>query len=117
VTIQKRGTISMNRAAYVALDSPDTVELLYDLADRVVGLRAVDHLVEHAYPVRSVGADGSSYLIAGTAFTKYYGIDTEVSRRWPAELQDGVLCVDLKEDGTIVTSNRSAKPDRRSATR
>ena len=42
VTIQKRGTISLNKAAEVALDCPKTVELLYDAERRVVGLRAVD---------------------------------------------------------------------------
>ena len=106
VTIQKRGTISMNRAAYVALGSPQTVELLFDTDERIVGLRAVEYLAEHAYPVRGVGEQPSSFLVAGTAFTKHYGIDTSSSRRWPAELTDDILSIDLKTDGTVVTSNR-----------
>jgi hypothetical protein len=107
VTIQKRGTISMNKAAYVALGSPQTVELLFDSDERMVGLRPVEFMTEHAYPVRGVGQEPTSYLIAGRAFTKHYEIDTTVSRRWPAELVDDVLSVDLKTDGTVVTSNRA----------
>jgi hypothetical protein len=108
VTIQKRGIISMNKAAFIALGAPDTVELLFDTDERLMGLRAVEYLAEHAYPVRGVGDEPTSYLVAGTAFTKHYGIDTTRSRRWPAELMDNILSVDLKTDGTVVTSNRAA---------
>jgi hypothetical protein len=107
VTIQKRGTISLNKAAYVALGEPDTVELLFDADERLVGLRSIEYLADHAYPVRGVGNDPTSYLVAGTAFTKYYGIDTTASRRWPAELIGDVLSIDLKTPGTVVTSNRA----------
>ena len=106
VTIQKRGTISMNKAAYVALGEPQTVELLFDCNERLVGLRGIEYMAEHAYPVRGVGDEPTSYLVAGTAFAKHYGIDTSASRRWPAELIQDVLSIDLKTDGTVVTSNR-----------
>lgn len=106
VTIQKRGTISINQAAYDALGGPAAVELLYDPEEKVVGLRAVDSSAEHAYPVRTAGPGGHSYLIAGTAFTKHYGISTALSRRWPGDVRDGVLAVDLSQPGTEVTGNR-----------
>jgi hypothetical protein len=106
VTIQKRGTISINQAAFDALGEPQAVELLYAPSERIVGLRAVPSSAEHAYPVRTAGPSGHSYLIAGTAFTKHYGIDTELSRRWPADVQDGLLAVDLNHPGTEVTGNR-----------
>jgi hypothetical protein len=109
VTIQKRGTISVNHAAFEALGSPKAVELLYDVEAEVVGLRAIDATAEHAYPVRPAGANGRSYLIAGTAFTKHYGIDTKVSRRWAAKLEDSVLLVDLREAGTEISGNRSGR--------
>src|SRR5439155_10521968 len=107
VTIQKRGTISLNRAAQVALGEPEAIELLFDRREQVVGIRALDPGEQHAYPLRPQGKkNAGTYLIAGTAFTRYYGIDTEVSRRWVATIEDGVLCVDLKKEGAIVTSNR-----------
>ncbi len=106
LTIQKRGIISLNQAAFLALGSPETVELLFDAHQRILGLRAVDAMIEHAYPVRRVGIGATSYVIAARAFTKHYRIDTAVSRRWPATLDTGVLCIDLKTQGTIVTGNK-----------
>lgn len=108
VTIQKRGTISLNAAAHAAIGSPEAVELLYDKSARIVGFRPVDKSAEHAYPLRTSGGKAvGPYILSGTAFTKYYGIDTTVSRRWVGRMVDGVLCIDLTEPGTEVTSNRS----------
>ena len=39
VTIQKRGTFSLNSAAYAVLGSPKAVELLYDRERELIGLR------------------------------------------------------------------------------
>lgn len=116
VTIQKRGTISINASSYAALGSPEAVELLYDPAERIVGLRGVDPRSQHAYPLRAAGGkEDGPYVVSGTAFTKFYGIDTEVSRRWVGVLQDGVLCIDLTTEGTTVSSNRSGSRESQGA--
>jgi hypothetical protein len=108
VTIQKRGTLSFNASAQAALGSPVAIELLYDPEERVIGVRGVEPTVEHAYPIRPLPSKhNSGFIVSGTAFTKYYGIPTKVSKRWPARMEDGVLCIDLTEPGTEVTSNRS----------
>ena len=110
VTLQKRGTISMNRSAYHALGEPAAVELLYDREASVVGFRAVEPTVEHAYALRAMGArkeDSGTFMLSGTAFFKYYEIDTSEARRYPATMNEGVLCLDLSQEGTVVTSNRS----------
>jgi hypothetical protein len=109
VTIQKRGTLSLNSAAYEALDSPDAVELLYDRATHRVGIRKVSPEVEHAYQVRPNGTKARSFLVAGSAFTQYYGIETGVARRWPAEGTDGeaMIVIDLRKPGTEIVSNRN----------
>lgn len=107
VTIQRRGNLSLNRAAYTALGEPQAVELLYDARNRTVGLRAVEVSVEHAYPVRSQGGKTTGpYLVAGIGFAKHHGIDTATARRYPAVMDGGVLCVDLSGPGTAVSSNR-----------
>lgn len=108
VTIQRRGTISLNASAHDQLGAPDAVELLYDKEEQIVGFRAVPKEAEHAYGLR---AAGKTYIVSGTAFTKYYKIDTSVSKRWPAHMDGDVLCVDLKAEGTEVTSNRTAAED------
>ncbi len=110
VTIQKRGTITLNKSAYSALGEPDAVELLYDRDERIVGLRPVEASLEHAYPVRPTISRGSgSYVISALAFTAFYDIDTEQPRRWHAHLVDDVLCIDLDSAGTPVTSNRALR--------
>lgn len=110
VTIQRRGTMSLNKSAYVALGSPEAVELLYDPAERIVGLRPVDPRADHAYTVRASTTSGSgTFAISAMAFTRFYDIDTTQSRRWPAYLDDGVLCINLNHPATPVTSNRAGR--------
>lgn len=107
VTIQRRGSMSFNAAAHAAMGSPEAIEFLYDADERIVGVRGVDPDVEHAYPIRPMGTARNTFMVSGRAFTQHYGIDTEVARRYPAQMVDGVLCVDLKLPGTEVTGNRS----------
>ncbi|MGI8761390.1 MAG: hypothetical protein ACR2LF_08895 [Jatrophihabitantaceae bacterium] len=112
VTIQKRGAISLNKSAYVALDTPDAVELLYDRDKHIVGIRPVDARAGHAYPLRpSTRSASGPYVISAMAFTKFYDIDTSVTLRWFAYVEDGVLCVDLCHEATPVTSNRARRPE------
>ncbi|WP_454853910.1 hypothetical protein [Promicromonospora soli] len=109
VTIQTRGLISLNRSAHALLDKAEAVELLWDAERKMVGLRTADVSSPNAYPVRPQNQKSQTgpLLIAGSAFTKYYGIDTTVARRWVPSLDDGILCIDLQQDGQRVVSNRS----------
>ena len=110
VTVQKRGTISFNRASHLALGAPDAVELLYDAEARIIGLRAVGPHSEHASFVRSsTGRESGPYVVTAIAFLRFYKITAAITRRWPATMQDDVLCIDLNEPGTPVTSNRAKR--------
>ena len=53
VTIQKRGVISLNKAAHDLINNAETVELLYDRDRNVIALRASDDSSPHAYAVRN----------------------------------------------------------------
>lgn len=108
VTVQRRGTMSMNTAAYNALGSPAAIELLYDAAERIIGMRPAEQSSEYAYPMRGVRG---SYVLSGIAFANYYGIDTSVSRRYPAYVEDGVLCVDLKGESTELVGRRTTQKE------
>lgn len=114
VTIQTRGIFSLNQSAFQAMGAPDAVELLYDRSARVIGLRPVPTTENHAYGVRGTN-NGSSHVIAGTAFVRFYDIDTSVSRRWDAYIEDGVLCIDLNGNPTDVSSNRTGSRKRDAA--
>jgi hypothetical protein len=107
VTIQRRGAISLNTAAFEAIGSPSHVELLYDRDERLIGLRSSDEATPHAYLVRGVGQNEATHVVSGKAFLTYYDIPQDVARRWAAEERDGVLVVDLKQPGTEVSGHNS----------
>jgi hypothetical protein len=116
ITIQKRGNISLNTAAYVELGHPEALELLYDRDEKLIAMRKVDLGGPSAYVVRpldprsrksSPSQLATTYLISGIAFTSYYEIPTETAKRWTPYRQGDMLVIDLKQPGLEVTSNRS----------
>ena len=109
VSIQKRGVISINRAAYTLMGTPECVELLYR-DNGVVGIRGVGDDMPHGYAVHGAGRSAGTgpVMVAGSAFTAFYDIDTTVSRRYPARLDDGVLCFELAA-GTEIIGNRGRR--------
>jgi len=108
LTLQRKGIISINRAAMALISSPSAVELMWDKERQVIGLRAADDSVSHAYDVRpqSPKKETGPVIIAGTAFCSYYKIDTSTSRRFTPVVEDGVLCVNLA-DGVEIVGNRA----------
>lgn len=111
VTIQKRGTISLNTAAFIALGQPEAVELLYDRDKNLMALNKVPTDTPHAYPLRGLGKRQSTHMVSGKAFMKYYGIEIGIARRYVAQLEpDGLLVVDLTQTPTEVPGNRG-KPE------
>ena len=114
VAIQKKGIFAFNRAAYAALGEPRAVALLFDRERQIVGFRAADPQDEDSQLVRP-NAKGNSYLVTGTLFTRHYGIDTRVGRRWAAHLEDDLLCINISEpplnsDARVVSVARTSLP-------
>jgi hypothetical protein len=106
ITIQKRGTFSLNAPAYEALDAPEFLELLYDREERLIGLRKADMKASHAYIVQAASG-GNNYVVSGKAFLAYYEISFGTAMRWVAQQQDDMLVIDLKQPGAEVTGNRT----------
>lgn len=106
VSVQRKGIISLNRAAFEALGAPEAVELLFDRSECLMGMRPTEPKTASAYPVRK---QTSNWVVAGIAFANFYGIDTSVARRYPAQLKDGVLTVDLKQQGAEVPDARTSR--------
>ncbi len=70
VTVQKRGVISLNKAAHDLVGNAKTVKLLYNCDRQVMALRATDDFSPHAYAVRSGSQRGSGQaIVSATAFT------------------------------------------------
>ncbi|MFI7582048.1 hypothetical protein [Kocuria kalidii] len=108
VTIQKRGVISLNKAAHDLMSNAETIELLFDRDRQVMALRVADDSSPHAYAVRNGSKRGPGQaIVSATAFTQHYGTDTTATRRWKPFVEDGMLCVDLTEAGTVITGNRT----------
>ena len=105
VTLQKRGNFSFNRKVMEVFESPKAVELLYDKENKLIGFRPTSLGAPRAYPVRQSGNTGT-YLVAGMAFSQYYGIPTDEARRYSPKLQDGMLVIDLKGDYEVATGPR-----------
>ena len=98
VTLQRRGVLTLNRAAYEAMGSPQAAELLFDRANRVIGIRPINPDAAHAYPLRKQ-PDSSTYVITAKSFTKAYAIPRDVTRRWEAAVRDGMLTIELEPRG------------------
>lgn len=98
VAVRQRGTLGINRMAYEALGEPKAVELLYAPDEQIIGLQAAERNAPDAYRIRRE-AEGR-YEVAGVSFLKHYGIPLEKvgGRRYRAEVVDGILNVDLKQD-------------------
>ncbi|HXW35996.1 MAG TPA: hypothetical protein VEJ87_15585 [Acidimicrobiales bacterium] len=108
MTLQIRGGMGFNQAAYEALGKPEAVELLYAKKERIIGVRATEPGQPHAYPVRAPDQKrDSGFLVGGRSFTNYYDIDTSVARRYPAYMEGGILCVDLNGPSAEVTGPRA----------
>jgi hypothetical protein len=110
VTIQKRGTISLNRASYRAMGSPKYAELLFNRSKRLIGIRPANTASGRTVPVRRQG-HSESYLIAGLTFTKEYDIDSSVARRFVATLDGNMLVIDLNSPSTDATGPRARSDD------
>jgi hypothetical protein len=96
VTLQTKGVMAMNPAAYEALGSPEAVELLYAQKAETIGIRAVDPSVAHAYRPRKQKG-GHARSVAAQAFFSHYGIHVDATRRYPARMIGDVLAIDLSQ--------------------
>jgi hypothetical protein len=107
-TVQKRGLISLNQAAFKALGEPAAVALLFDGDEGIVALRKVPRTHPNAYHVRKQG-QSQSYLVAGQGFASFNKIDTEMSRRFIGyQYGDHTWGFVLKEGTPIKHRRRSA---------
>lgn len=119
VTIQRRGLISINRAAYEGLGKPEGVELLWDAERKAIAMRAAPLTNQNAYPVRPQGQNNTGkgpWLVAGTLFTQYIGLDTTEAFRWTPVFENGLLIIDISKPGSRASSPRRKAAQRDVAT-
>ena len=119
LSIQRHGTISLNRPALELLGTSKFVVFMYDRENATIGLRGTDSEAD-GYPVRPALAkgvspeDATTFVISGRAFLKFYDITPASSCRFQPYLNDdGVLCValDATSDSTEVVAGPQADVD------
>jgi len=106
IGVHKRGTVSINGAAFSLLvDAANIkdrnnvyIQFLYDREKRVVGLRSVPRETPNSYPVRKQ-ARADAYLVTGKGFFTYYRLDDALNKRFTARIYEGnVLGFSVAED-------------------
>ncbi len=99
--------VSLNHAAYLSMDQPEAVELLFDESEKVLGVRKVATSDPDAFLVRKQG-NARNYVIAAQAFAHHFGLQSAAARRYaPKLLESGLLAVDLKEAGVEATRSKA----------
>jgi hypothetical protein len=100
-TLQRRGMISLNLAAFKALGEPATVALLYDAEEGIVALRKVPRIHHNGYHVRKQ-ANSRSFLVGAQGFTSYHKIRTDVPRRFVGRRYDDQTIGFVLAEGTAL---------------
>src|SRR4051812_18291260 len=106
VTLQTKGPISLNQAAYELLGSPEAVELLYSRSQHVIGMRPAEAGSPYAIPVRPQSRGGKTWMVAGQAFRSRYGLAEKGARRFVPRLEGTMLRIDLNGPWKDVAANR-----------
>ena len=105
VTMNSKGMIVMNRAAYERLGEPSAFLLLYDTANHTIGLKPTAPQIRNAYPAASSGRHGGRKLSAYRLMTEF-SLHIKETLEFPeAEIdEDGILVLNLR---TAKVSNRA----------
>ncbi len=106
VTIEKQGAIVLNKPAYVALSYAQAIELLYDPAKQVIGLRAVPMTQAGAFWVvqrRGGAAFGPQRLIEEwaiytAAFLEQHGIAPAKRQQFATGMTADILTISLRPE-------------------
>ena len=111
VTMNCKGTIVMNRAAYERMGAPTAFNLLYDSANNTIGLKPTHKNMQNAYPAAKSGRHGGQKIAAYRLLVEC-NLNIKDTLEFPdAEIDhDGILVLNLR---TARVSNRAINHPRR----
>ena len=112
VTLNSKGSLVMNRAAFEKIGSPEAFQILFDPANYTIGLKPTYPRIRNAYPVMRSGKHGGKRLNVYRLLTEY-GLHIKETLEFPdAEIdENGILLLHLL---TAKVSNRAINhPTRR----
>ncbi len=98
----------MNRIAHELFGAPDSVTLLFDKTNGMIGLRPAEPDTPNAFPVKGKG--GLNLIIHGLPFMRHNGIETDKTLTFNrVENDDGILVLDLATVTTISKTKASGR--------
>jgi hypothetical protein len=106
VTRTKQGYFVLNRASYAALGEPDAVEYVYSPKTGILGFRAANPDAYHSYPLYHQG-HSKNYQSAGQALHSFYGLPTDQTLRFKAELVADTLYIDLRDEEALPVGRKA----------
>lgn len=80
VSLNRRGEIAMNDAAFERIGRPATVTLMYDAANCSIGVKFPVRADRHFFPVRRYGRGGKMRIVRAASALKQFGIEVERTR-------------------------------------
>lgn len=89
------------------IDEAEFVELLFDPQKRIIALRPTEETAR-TYNVRSPEKSPGVRVVSATSFAQHYDIDVSVTRRYVPHVIDGMLCVALDGEETVVHDSGGA---------
>lgn len=97
VTLNRKGTIVMNRSAHEQMDSPAAFLLFYDAANNAIGLKPTGKGMKNAYPAAKSGRHGGRKVAAYRLLVEC-GLNIDDTLEFPdAEIDtDGMLLLSLR---------------------
>lgn len=111
VSVQRKGTFSLNAAAFEGLGKPEAVILFFDKETQAIGLKPADRSIRHAYPIRKQGAS-QSYLFGAQSFLQHCGLSAPSTRTFDPEMEDGILVFEWSKGvDTFSTAGRKKRAE------
>ncbi len=98
VTVQRKGNLGLNYAAFKALGEPEAVIFQIDKQGRGFAMRPATQSEKTAYPIRRQNA-AHSYVIGGRSFSRAMGWGDDTFREFLPRIVGNRLIVDLRETG------------------
>lgn len=97
VSMNRLGSIVINRVAYERMDSPAAFHVMFDKVNSRIGLKPTAAAMKHAYPARKQGRRGAR-IIRVNRLLKEFGLKVPDTLDFPdAEVDvDGMLIIDLR---------------------
>ena len=101
VTLNKKGTIMLNRKAFQDLGSPKAVVLFFEKTTSVIGVSPAHDKLREAFPVKC--RNDQYWVINAISFCRHFGIDVTGTKAFTdPEIDDkGVLELDLRATRVI----------------